>query len=63
LLIHTSGISQVKAVIIGLGAGLLPMFLHRCIPVLEIEVIYFSSYEQRENKFISRTNSKWLFLE
>ncbi|KAK2384215.1 eEF1A lysine and N-terminal methyltransferase [Trifolium repens] len=30
---------MVKAVIIGLGAGLLPMFLHRCIPVLEIEAV------------------------
>ncbi|XP_058731713.1 uncharacterized protein LOC131603429 isoform X2 [Vicia villosa] len=29
----------VKAVIIGLGAGLLPMFLHSCIPVLEIEAV------------------------
>ncbi|RZB96344.1 Methyltransferase-like protein 13 isoform E [Glycine soja] len=29
---------MVKAVIIGLGAGLLPMFLHGCIPFLEIEV-------------------------
>lgn len=30
---------MVKAVVIGLGAGLLPMFLHRCIPVLEIEAV------------------------
>ncbi|XP_045821203.1 eEF1A lysine and N-terminal methyltransferase [Trifolium pratense] len=30
---------MVKAVIIGLGAGLLPMFLHGCIPVLEIEAV------------------------
>ncbi|KAG5015370.1 hypothetical protein JHK85_021506 [Glycine max] len=29
----------VKAVIIGLGAGLLPMFLHGCIPFLEIETV------------------------
>ncbi|KAH1250753.1 Methyltransferase-like protein 13 [Glycine max] len=33
------GISQVKAVIIGLGAGLLSMFLHGCIPFLEIETV------------------------
>ncbi|CAI8618587.1 unnamed protein product [Vicia faba] len=32
-------LSLVKAVIIGLGAGLLPMFLHSCIPVLEIEAV------------------------
>ncbi|XP_020215678.1 eEF1A lysine and N-terminal methyltransferase isoform X2 [Cajanus cajan] len=30
---------MVKAVIIGLGAGLLPMFLHGCIPFLEIETV------------------------
>jgi hypothetical protein len=30
---------QVNAVIIGLGAGLLPMFLHGCMPSLQIEVI------------------------
>ncbi|KAJ1407277.1 S-adenosyl-L-methionine-dependent methyltransferase [Sesbania bispinosa] len=30
---------MVKAVIIGLGAGLLPMFLHGCIPFLEIEAV------------------------
>ncbi|CAL5214091.1 unnamed protein product [Lathyrus oleraceus] len=30
---------MVKAVIIGLGAGLLPMFLHSCIPVLEIKAV------------------------
>ncbi|KAL5542698.1 hypothetical protein UlMin_010408 [Ulmus minor] len=29
----------VKAVIIGLGAGLLPMFLHGCMPFLHIEVV------------------------
>ncbi|WVZ26536.1 hypothetical protein V8G54_005080 [Vigna mungo] len=39
LLIYSSGISQVKAVIIGLGAGLLPMFLHGCVPFLEIETV------------------------
>nr|DAD23992.1 TPA_asm: hypothetical protein HUJ06_025455 [Nelumbo nucifera] len=30
---------MVKAVIIGLGAGLLPMFLRACMPFLEIEVV------------------------
>ncbi|KAK7318954.1 hypothetical protein RJT34_03663 [Clitoria ternatea] len=30
---------MVKAVIIGLGAGLLPMFLHGCIPFLKIEAV------------------------
>ncbi|RZC12594.1 eEF1A lysine and N-terminal methyltransferase-like [Glycine soja] len=30
---------MVKAVIIGLGAGLLSMFLHGCIPFLEIETV------------------------
>ncbi|KAK7348729.1 hypothetical protein VNO80_23371 [Phaseolus coccineus] len=30
---------MVKAVIIGLGAGLLPMFLHGCVPFLEIETV------------------------
>ncbi|TKY59979.1 Methyltransferase protein 13 [Spatholobus suberectus] len=30
---------MVKAVIIGLGAGLLPMFLHGCIPFFEIETV------------------------
>ncbi|RVW99830.1 hypothetical protein CK203_029137 [Vitis vinifera] len=29
---------MVKAVVIGLGAGLLPMFLHGCMPFLDIEV-------------------------
>ncbi|XP_073013391.1 uncharacterized protein [Typha latifolia] len=29
---------KVKTIIIGLGAGLLPMFLHKCLPFLEIEV-------------------------
>lgn len=29
----------VKAVVIGLGAGLLPMFLHSCMPFLHIEVV------------------------
>ncbi|KAJ9541614.1 hypothetical protein OSB04_028120 [Centaurea solstitialis] len=28
----------VRAVVIGLGAGLLPMFLHECIPFLHVEV-------------------------
>lgn len=32
---------QVKTVIIGLGAGLLPMFLHGCFPFFDIEVISF----------------------
>ncbi|KAJ4955169.1 hypothetical protein NE237_011952 [Protea cynaroides] len=30
---------SVRTVIIGLGAGLLPMFLHRCMPFLDIEVV------------------------
>ncbi|KAH7683108.1 Endothelin-converting enzyme 1 protein [Dioscorea alata] len=30
---------KVKTVIIGLGAGLLPMFLHGCLPFLDIEVV------------------------
>ncbi|KAK2644013.1 hypothetical protein Ddye_019208 [Dipteronia dyeriana] len=29
----------VRAVVIGLGAGLLPMFLHGCMPFLDIEVV------------------------
>ncbi|CAA3007391.1 methyltransferase 13 [Olea europaea subsp. europaea] len=29
----------VKAIVIGLGAGLLPKFLHKCLPFLEIEVV------------------------
>lgn len=36
-----SYLSQVKAVIVGLGAGLLPMFLHGCLPLLHIEVIFW----------------------
>jgi len=64
LLIHASGLSQVKAVVIGLGAGLLPMFLHRCIPVLEIEVMYFFPVMKRGViDSLSRSNSKLLFLE
>lgn len=31
---------QVKAVVIGLGAGLLPMFLHGCLQFMQIEVIF-----------------------
>ncbi|XAR62550.1 Endothelin-converting enzyme 1 [Bertholletia excelsa] len=31
--------SMVKTVVIGLGAGLLPMFLHACLPILSIEVL------------------------
>ncbi|XP_052189283.1 uncharacterized protein LOC127799356 isoform X2 [Diospyros lotus] len=30
---------MVKTVVIGLGAGLLPIFLHRCLPILYIEVV------------------------
>ncbi|KAJ3697307.1 hypothetical protein LUZ61_001012 [Rhynchospora tenuis] len=30
---------KVKVVIVGLGAGLLPMFLHECLPFLQIEVV------------------------
>ncbi|XP_078434814.1 S-adenosyl-L-methionine-dependent methyltransferases superfamily protein isoform X2 [Wolffia australiana] len=29
----------VKTVIVGLGAGLLPMYLHKCMPFLDIEVV------------------------
>ncbi|XP_028759564.1 eEF1A lysine and N-terminal methyltransferase [Neltuma alba] len=36
--IASSG-KMVKAVIVGLGAGLLPMFLHRCIPFMHIEAV------------------------
>ncbi|MED6130775.1 hypothetical protein PIB30_003795 [Stylosanthes scabra] len=36
--VKSSG-KMVKAVIIGLGAGLLPMFLHGCIPFLEMEAV------------------------
>ncbi|XP_028064961.1 eEF1A lysine and N-terminal methyltransferase isoform X1 [Camellia sinensis] len=32
-------VRKVKAVVIGLGAGLLPMFLHACLPILSIEVV------------------------
>ncbi|GMP55534.1 hypothetical protein CsSME_00020326 [Camellia sinensis var. sinensis] len=32
---------MVKAVVIGLGAGLLPMFLHACLPILSIEILWF----------------------
>ncbi|KAF4349598.1 hypothetical protein F8388_003782 [Cannabis sativa] len=31
--------TSAKAVIIGLGAGLLPMFLHGCMPFLHVEVV------------------------
>ncbi|KDP39345.1 hypothetical protein JCGZ_01102 [Jatropha curcas] len=31
--------NMANAVVIGLGAGLLPMFLHRCMPFLHIEVV------------------------
>ncbi|KAH9619247.1 hypothetical protein KSS87_021477 [Heliosperma pusillum] len=34
-----SGGGKVEAVVIGLGAGLLPMFLHRCMDVLHVEVV------------------------
>ncbi|CAI9117653.1 OLC1v1019094C3 [Oldenlandia corymbosa var. corymbosa] len=33
----------VKSVIVGLGAGLLPMFLHGCLPFLKIEVVELDS--------------------
>ncbi|KAL8106172.1 hypothetical protein AgCh_029834 [Apium graveolens] len=36
--VSSSG-GKVKTVVIGLGAGLLPMFLHRCLPCLSIEVV------------------------
>ena len=39
-----SHLSQVKTLIIGLGAGLLPMFLHECIRFLHIEVILACKY-------------------
>ncbi|KAB1213624.1 Methyltransferase-like protein 13 [Morella rubra] len=32
-------LARVKAVVVGLGAGLLPMFLHECMPFLHIEVV------------------------
>ncbi|KAI3518520.1 hypothetical protein L1887_07325 [Cichorium endivia] len=35
----TSSKTTVSAVVIGLGAGLLPMFLHGCIPFLQIEAV------------------------
>ncbi|KAL4578447.1 hypothetical protein LXL04_014570 [Taraxacum kok-saghyz] len=31
--------TSVRAVVIGLGAGLLPMFLHECIPLLKVEAV------------------------
>ncbi|XP_074276180.1 uncharacterized protein LOC141599940 [Silene latifolia] len=34
-----SGGGKVETVVIGLGAGLLPMFLHRCMDVLHVEVV------------------------
>ncbi|XP_059632140.1 uncharacterized protein LOC132274819 isoform X2 [Cornus florida] len=34
---------MVKAIVIGLGAGLLPMFLHECLPFLHIEVVELDS--------------------
>ncbi|BBG93368.1 S-adenosyl-L-methionine-dependent methyltransferases superfamily protein [Prunus dulcis] len=36
---ETSHQLKVKAVVIGLGAGLLPMFLHRCMPFMHTEVV------------------------
>ncbi|KAJ0988886.1 hypothetical protein J5N97_007242 [Dioscorea zingiberensis] len=53
---------KVKTIIIGLGAGLLPMFLHGCLPFLDIEVVeldpvvldlakdYFGFMEDKELK-------------
>ncbi|KAE9450713.1 hypothetical protein C3L33_17386, partial [Rhododendron williamsianum] len=53
---------MVRAVVIGLGAGLLPMFLHACLPTLCIEVVeldpvvldlakgYFSFREDKQLK-------------
>ncbi|KAL9237830.1 hypothetical protein vseg_012333 [Gypsophila vaccaria] len=35
----TSGGGKVETVVIGLGAGLLPMFLHNCMDVLHVEVV------------------------
>ncbi|KAL0392577.1 UNVERIFIED_CONTAM: eEF1A lysine and N-terminal methyltransferase [Sesamum radiatum] len=35
----TSAGGMVKTVVIGLGAGLLPMFMKKCLPSLEIEVV------------------------
>lgn len=32
---------QLNTIIIGLGAGLLPMFLHRSMPFLDIEVRFW----------------------
>jgi spermidine synthase len=31
--------NMIKAIVIGLGAGLLPMHLHKCLPFLHIEVV------------------------
>ncbi|KAK3008284.1 hypothetical protein RJ639_015352 [Escallonia herrerae] len=35
----TSSGRAINAIVIGLGAGLLPMFLHRCLPFLHVEVV------------------------
>lgn len=37
--IAASSEKKIRTIIIGLGAGLLPMFLHECLPFLEIEVV------------------------
>ncbi|XP_010929746.1 uncharacterized protein [Elaeis guineensis] len=37
--IAASSRKKVRTIIVGLGAGLLPMFLHGCLPFLEIEVV------------------------
>ncbi|CAI9776986.1 unnamed protein product [Fraxinus pennsylvanica] len=37
----SSAHGTVKAIVIGLGAGLLPKFLHKCLPFLEIEVKFY----------------------
>ncbi|CAN6722659.1 unnamed protein product [Malus baccata var. baccata] len=36
---YLESMSSVKAVVIGLGAGLLPMFLNRCLPFVHTEVV------------------------
>lgn len=45
--------SQVKAVVIGLGAGLLPMFLNRCLPFVHTEVILRLNHLPEEKKIKS----------
>ncbi|KAK9933113.1 hypothetical protein M0R45_020321 [Rubus argutus] len=41
---------SVKTVVIGLGAGLLPMFLHKCMPFMHIEVVGVGSHSHQTCK-------------